>query len=313
MSKLSDQINGLLLLDKPVGISSNQALSKAKRCLKSRKAGHAGTLDPFANGLLLCAFGQATKANAYLLKADKTYRAQLKLGIATATGDTEGETIQSSALPQLGLQQWQVLADQFIGQQQQTPPMYSALKHNGVPLYELARKGQVVERQSRSIVIHDLQVTTIDNDLLSFEVSCSTGTYVRTLAEDLAKAAGTVGHLQTLRRLSIGEFNVVNAVSLEQLDTAVSMQTPIDELLLPPEDALLHLPRVSLDVDQTAKFLFGQTLTLDSLSINSAELEGFQMNDLCRIFSPDHFLGVGVVVNGGLRTQRLFTRTGVDS
>lgn len=300
MNNPSQDSSGILLLDKPAGMSSNQALGKAKRLLGVRKAGHAGTLDPFATGLLLCAFGQATKANAYLLKASKTYQATLHLGQATTTGDIEGDVIHEAEVADLNQTSWQQLADQFIGEQLQTPPMYSALKHNGVPLYQLARQGITVERQARSVCIDQLLIQQVTAAQVVFEVHCSTGTYVRTLAEDLAKAAGTVGYLTALRRLSIDRFHLDAAVTLTELE---ALQRPAAELL-PAEMALQHFPELKLTDVQTAQFLQGQTIT-DAAVGGSRQPSGEA--EQYRIVGQGMFLGVGVMLEQGLRPQRLFT------
>lgn len=288
---------GLLLLDKPAGISSNQALGKAKKILGIRKAGHAGTLDPFATGLLLCAFGQATKVNAFLLEADKTYQATLKLGQATATGDVEGEIVDTAEIPDITLQQWQSLADQLTGKIEQTPPMYSALKYQGQPLYKLARQGITVERAARSITIYSLQITRWESPELGFTVRCSKGTYVRTLGEQLAQLGNTVGHLIALRRTSIGYFDEQPMLTLEQLAEAAN---PTDALL-PADQALQDYPDIHLDTDQVRRFMQGQML---ESFVQPEQLEP----GLCRVYgAQEQFLGLGeILLDKCLKPQRLF-------
>lgn len=245
-----------MLLDKPTGIGSTQALSAAKRLLAIRKAGHAGTLDPFASGMLICAFGRATRVNAFMLEFDKSYRAGVRLGVATSTGDPEGETTAAAPIPQLSLPQWQTLADQLCGPLQQVPPMYSAIKQQGKRLYELARQGIEVERKPRQVQIHALTITALDGDDLCFEVRCSKGTYVRTLAQQLAQLAGTQAHLHSLRRTGIGPFVEQDMVTPIQLEDAADRH----RLLLPVAAALQHLPPVTLDQQQAQRFLHGQKL-----------------------------------------------------
>lgn len=285
---------GLLLLDKLAGISSNQALGKAKKILGIRKAGHAGTLDPFATGLLLCAFGQATKVNAFLLEADKTYQATLTLGQATSTGDLEGEVVDSAEIADMTLPEWQSLADKLTGNIEQTPPMYSALKYQGQPLYKLARQGKTVERAARSITIYSLKITRWESPELDFVVRCSKGTYVRTLGEQLAQLADTVGHLSALRRTSIGRFDQQSMLTLEQLADTVN---PID-VLLPADQALLGYPDIHIDTNQAKRFMHGQTL----------ECSERLKPGLYRVYLEDRqFLGLGeAAVSGKLKPQRLF-------
>ncbi len=285
---------GLLLLDKPAGISSNHALGRAKRILGIRKAGHAGTLDPFATGMLLCAFGQATKVNAYLLGADKTYSATLKLGQSTTTGDIEGEITDTSEIPLLSLSEWQALANKLTGELEQIPPMYSALKHQGQPLYKLARQGKTVDRKARRITIHMLKVTSWDPPLLSFEVRCSKGTYVRTLGEQLAGIADTVGHLSSLRRTSIDAFVAGQMVGMEQLESA---DQPLD-YLLSADQGLLGYPVVNLNASQWLRFVQGQQV---------ADLPKC-VPGLYRVYRVDNlFLGIGEVLpETGLKPRRVF-------
>jgi len=273
---------GLLLLDKPTGISSNQALSAAKRLLGIRKAGHAGTLDPFASGMLICAFGRATRVNAFMLEYDKSYRAGVQLGVATGTGDPDGEMTASAAVPTLDLPQWQALADRLCGTLEQVPPMYSAIKQQGKRLYELARQGIEVERKARQVQIHALNVTAVDGDHLLFEVCCSKGTYVRTLAQQLAQLAGTQAHLRSLRRTGIGPFREQDMVSPVQLADADDRHS----LLLPTAAALQHLPPVELEQEQTQRFLHGQKLA--GVSMPGSMASGATV----RVCADGHLLGV---------------------
>jgi len=197
-------VDGIVLLDKPVGMSSNQALQRVRRLYSARKAGHTGALDPLATGVLPLCFGQATKVAGLMLDADKTYRATLALGTRTATGDREGEIVETRPLPALGRGDVQDVLARFLGSSQQVPPMYSALKRDGEPLYKLARRGVEVVREPRPIRIDAIELVELDGPTLSFDVTCSKGTYVRTLGEDIASALGTTGHLAALRRTDVG-------------------------------------------------------------------------------------------------------------
>ena len=207
-------IDGLLLLNKPPGLTSNQALQRVKRLLNARKAGHTGSLDPAATGMLPLCFGEATKVCAFLLDADKTYRVSAKLGTATDTGDATGVETAEAAVPSLSTDDWAEILLQFRGESLQVPPMYSALKINGKRLYELARKGQVVEREARPIRIDEIDLLEIAGSRLVFRVRCSKGTYVRTLVEDIAAAAGTVAHTAQLHRETVGDFRADDMLDL---------------------------------------------------------------------------------------------------
>lgn len=270
------------MLDKPAGISSNQALTAAKRLLGVRKAGHAGTLDPFASGMLICAFGRATRVNAYMLEFDKSYHAGVRLGVATSTGDPDGEPGASAPVPALSRSQWQALADRLCGSLQQVPPMYSAIKQQGKRLYDLARQGIEVEREARQVQIHALTVTAVNADQLEFKVRCSKGTYVRTLAQQLAALAGTQAHLHSLRRTGIGPFVAADMVTPVQLQDADDRSS----LLLPVDAALQHLPQIRLSAVQAQGFLHGQKLTTVACP------NDLQSGQMVRVCSADQLLGV---------------------
>jgi tRNA pseudouridine55 synthase len=246
-------IDGALLLDKPVGISSNRALQEAKKVVGAKKAGHAGTLDPLASGLVIVLFGEATKLAGRLLDDDKEYLATLKLGERTATGDAEGALIEERAIHVTDQDIAPVLA-RFLGEIDQVPPMHSALKRGGVPLYALARKGETVERQARRVRIAGLEIVEWNMPYLKLRVRCSKGTYVRTLAEDIGAALGTCAHLAALRRTASGRWRVENAVTLEALSSQGERQ------VLPLSALLADLPRVELDAAQEARFRNGQSL-----------------------------------------------------
>lgn len=219
-------INGLLILDKPAGISSNRALQIVKRLYNAKKAGYIGTLDPFATGMLPICFGKATKLSEALLNEPKRYLATLKLGISTTTGDTEGQISEEKAIPDLNEASIKQAFSQFTGNINQIPPMYSALKHQGQPLYKLARKGQTIERAKRMVTIYELKLITYNESEIIFEAQCSKGTYIRVLAEDIAKALNTCGHLTALRRLSCAGFEEKELVPMQTIeagDTATRM------------------------------------------------------------------------------------------
>ena len=207
-------IHGIVLLDKPVGISSNRALQKVRGIFQARKAGHTGSLDPFATGMLPICLGEASKTAAFMLEAGKRYRATAKLGVATTTGDVEGELVQTCPIPEIGPETLAQTLQQFVGEIKQVPPMYSALKYEGKPLYEYARAGIVIERPARSVFIHQLEILNWQSPLLTFDVHCSKGTYIRTLAEDIAIALGSCAHLVELRRTFVEPFDKLPMLTL---------------------------------------------------------------------------------------------------
>lgn len=257
--KIRVPVHGVLLLDKAAGHSSNDVLIKAKRLLNAQKAGHTGTLDPFATGLLPLCFGEATKFSQDLLDADKTYEAVVHLGISTATGDTEGEVLQTRGVDVSPVQIDEVLA-RFRGDIEQVPPMYSALKRDGKPLYEYARAGVTLERQARPVTIHALDLLDYQAPYLSLRVSCSKGTYIRVLGEDIGIELGCGAHLTALRRTQVGVLSLDDAVTLDHLaDTAESERSAF----LSPVDALLSsFPQVRLPDALAKRFLQGQRLAL---------------------------------------------------
>lgn len=251
-------VHGVLLLDKPLGLSSNQALQKAKWLLRAEKAGHTGTLDPLATGVLPLCFGAATKFSQQHLEADKTYETTVRLGLKTLTGDAEGEVIQTREVSCTPGEVVEVL-DRFMGPIRQVPPMHSALKKDGKALYEYAREGETVEREARNVVIHDLELLDMqlqgDAPFLRLRVRCSKGTYIRTLGEDIAEALGCGGHLSALRRVVTGPFEVSQCVSLQELEAMdetgrlAALQSV--EVLLP------GFTQVHLDGENAGRFLSG--------------------------------------------------------
>lgn len=258
----SRDVSGILLLDKPQGLSSNQALQKAKRIFSARKAGHTGSLDPLATGLLPVCFGEATKIAGYLLGAGKAYAAQIRLGITTDTDDAEGQVVQTRAVPQLNAEMIDSALDSLRGRIVQTPPVYSALKQGGVPLYKRARRGEQVQVPSREVEVHRLEIEQFESDLIDVHVECGSGTYVRSLARDLGERLGCGAHLTALRRLWVEPFVSPAMFELETLERwhAEGGNAAIDALLLPIEAGLVGLPALELDAAQSAQIRHGQRL-----------------------------------------------------
>ena len=286
--------NGILLLDKPSGITSNAALGRAKRILGIRKAGHTGTLDPMASGLLVLCFGEATKVSAFLLDADKAYEAELHLGVETDSEDAEGEVTAERDVPALNESTIEKVLDRFRGPIEQIPPMHSALKHKGQRLYELARKGETVERPPRSVTIHELKLLEVNLPKLRIDVRCSKGTYVRSLARDIGQSLDCGAHLSGLRRTLSAPFHIDAAISLESLDELDRDQARA--LLLPPDRALEHLPEVRLEDDQVRRVRLGQKL---------AGLSEPHEGEV-RIHGTEVFVGIGEMDGEGrLRPKRL--------
>lgn len=283
-------VNGILLLDKPVGLSSNAALQEARRRYRARKAGHTGSLDPLASGVLPLCFGHATKIAGLLLEADKTYVATLALGSRTATGDAEGEVLERVAVPELVPAAVAGACQAFVGARQQVPPMYSALKYAGRPLYALAREGVEIERAPRPIVIHSLVLLRLEPTAIEFEVCCSSGTYVRTLGEELAAALGTCGHLAALRRTSVAAFAGRPLHRLEEL-AAVDGEVALDALLVPADTALADWPGTVLDAQGVAHVQHGRAANCAPAPAGRA-----------RIYGPGgELIGLGVVDPSGVR------------
>ena len=251
-------VHGVLLLDKPAGMSSTQALAKAKWLLNAEKAGHTGTLDPFATGLLPLCFGEATKYASDLLDADKSYEATVFLGVTTSTGDTEGEVLETREVCVTREQIDKVLS-QFNGKISQIPPMYSALKRDGKPLYSYAREGITLERAAREVLIHQIELLEFDGIALKLRLRCSKGTYVRVLGEDIGKALGCGAHLTQLRRTSIAHLSVADAVTLSKLENDIE---PRSSLLRPVDSLTSMLPAVQLNEDLIRRFMHGQRLAL---------------------------------------------------
>jgi len=250
-------VDGVLLLNKPVGITSNAALQKAKWLLNAKKAGHTGTLDPFADGLLPLCFGEATKFSAYLLDADKAYRAVMQLGVTTTTGDPEGEILATCEVD-TNRAAIEAVLPRFIGDIEQIPPMHSALKHQGRPLYEYARAGIEIERPPRPVKIYAIELVECALPRVVIDVRCGSGTYIRTLAQDIGAALGCGAHLTALTRIAAGGFNLEQARTLADLDALDASQRPA--LLLPADCLVAHLPAVQLDAADAAALCQGRSV-----------------------------------------------------
>ena len=257
-------INGILLLDKPSGITSNRALQRVRSLIKAKKGGHTGSLDPFATGMLPLCFGEATKISHYLLNEKKTYSVEVKFGVSTSTGDIDGEITGSSKIKEYSKDQWKKILNEFKGKSEQIPPMYSALRYKGKRLYELASKGEIVDRAARKIQIFSLDLVDLSKDTINFEVTCSKGTYIRVLAEDIAKKLGMLGHVSRLRRKSVGNFFESKMVKLSILEDLAQNNNPaISDYFITIDEALTEFSVVSLNDLQSSKFRNGQQLEFD--------------------------------------------------
>ena len=264
-------MHGVLLLDKPLGLSSNDALQKAKRMFRAEKAGHTGTLDPLATGLLPLCFGAATKFAQVSLDADKGYRATLQLGRTTTTGDAEGEVLRERAVD-VSREQVEAACRRFVGAIAQVPPMHSALKHEGRTLYSLARAGIEVERAPRAVTIHAIEIVELAQDLLTVDVRCTKGTYIRTLAADIGEALGCGAHLAALRRTASGALTLAGAHTLDEL--AAQGEAARDALLLPADALLGDWPEVLLGNDDAGRFLSGLRRRLDAADAERVRVYG---------------------------------------
>ncbi len=292
-------VSGVLLLDKPQGCSSNLILQKVKRLFGAAKAGHTGSLDPLATGMLPICFGEATKISAFLLDSDKRYHLSCQLGVTTTTGDAEGEVIETLDASSITEQDIKAVLPEFIGEIEQIPPMYSALKHNGERLYKLARQGIEVERKARKITIYDIEYISLLKDeqqrvFLELEVSCSKGTYVRTLVEDIAKKLHSGAHITALRRLSVGPYSG-EMKTVEQLMTLAEQgHNALDACLQPIDSGVADWPDVHLGSDAAFYVKQGQ-----AVMVPHAPTKGW-----VRIYDQDHFLGLGEIQDDGMVAPR---------
>lgn len=292
-------VSGILLLDKPLGESSNHALQRVKRLYDARKAGHTGSLDPLADGMLPICFGDATKLSAFLLDADKFYWFRVKLGETTATGDTEGDVLETRSVEGVDQAKIEQVLAGFLGEISQLPPMYSALKHKGKRLYELAREGVEVEREPRQVMIHDLQLGDVSLPEFELRVHCSKGTYVRTLAEDIGDALGCGAHVTGLRRTGVGPYTEYPMYRMDELEAkAEEGLDALDQLLLPIDTALSDWPEVRVGADTAFYLKQGQAVL-----VPKAPTDGW-----VRIYHGDDFLAVGQVQDDGkIAPKRLMT------
>lgn len=299
-SRQQRDVHGILLLDKPTGLSSNEALQRVKHLYRARKAGHTGSLDPLADGLLPVCFGEATKVSSFLLDSPKLYRFTCKLGVRTSTGDGEGEIVARAPVEPLSSQALESLLDGFRGDIEQIPPMHSAIHHGGKRLYELAREGVTVEREPRHVRIHELEVLRFEGDELELKVFCSKGTYIRTLAEDIGAVMGCGAHVSQLRRLGVDPFLSPVMHRLDEIEALAEQgYAALDALLLPIQSALVRWPQVQLSEDLSYYLCQGQPVL-----VPRAPTEG-----LVRLFHEDErFLGMGEVLDDGrIAPRRLMT------
>lgn len=293
-------INGILLFDKPVGLTSNEALQQVKAIYHARKVGHTGNLDSPASGLLPLCFGEATKVSMFLLHARKSYQATFCLGITTKTGDSVGEVRERRSVPAFSAEELAQVLQLFTGVIEQVPPMHSAIKHHGQPLYKLAQQGIVVEREARRVEIHALDLLACADDRIEVKVVCSKGTYVRTLAEDIGEKLGCGAHVLRLRRLSVGPYRIEDAVTLGELNDIGEDLEKLHSLLRPLDSALLNKPDIRLSEDAAFYLRNGQPVM-----VPHAPSKG-----LVRLYGKrDQFLGVGqVLADGRVAPKRLMNQ-----
>ena len=295
-------VNGIVIIDKPAGASSNEVLQRVKRLYGATKAGHTGSLDPLATGVLPVCLGRATRLSQYLLDSDKSYRAVARLGIRTATGDSEGKVMQVRPVATTERDIESVL-EKFRGPGQQIPSMYSAIKHHGQPLYKLAREGIEVERTARPVNIYRLAMTAFRGDEIKLEVDCSKGTYIRTLVEDIGEMLGCGAHVTGLRRLKAGPYCEGASFTLEALDQTHNSggRQALDELLMPQDSAVSQMPAVSLEEADVVCLLRDRSVRM---SFTSVPASGFVRIYRSMIDAPDVFLGIGEITDEGLVVLR---------
>lgn len=299
--KSGRNVHGIVLLDKRLGVSSNRALQEVRHLFNANKAGHTGSLDPMATGLLPLCFGEATKVSALMLDDNKRYQVLVQLGVMTDTGDAEGIVIETKPVPDLSTEDIQACLQQFTGEIEQIPPMYSALKHNGKKLYELAREGKTIERRARRIKIFELKLLGFSKDWLTLEVFCSKGTYIRSLAEDIGHTLGCGGTVKLLRRLEAGQFSIEQAKTIEQL-TAMSEQD-LFQCLINVDKPLEALPSVYLSDEQAIAIKYGQSINFLGASDSSLGTR----QGMVRMYHSADFLGLGeMLLDGKIAPKKLF-------
>ncbi len=293
--KSGRNVHGIILLDKRLGVSSNKALQEVRRLFNANKGGHTGSLDPMATGLLPLCFGEATKVSAMMLDDNKRYQAVVKLGVITDTGDAEGKVIEQKKVPELSLELINACLQAFIGEIDQVPPMYSALKHNGKKLYELAREGKVIERKARRIKIFEINLLDSTADSLTLDVFCSKGTYIRSLAEDIGHSLGCGGTIVGLRRTQSGQFKIADALTIEQCQAMTLEQ--LTASLLAVDEPLQEIPPIQLSSQQATLINHGQQIDYPCDSIQG----------LVRMYDIQGFLGLGeMLLNGKLKPKKIF-------
>ena len=291
-NKKGRNITGIIVIDKPKGRTSNHVLQQIKRTFDAKKAGHTGSLDPLATGVLPICLGEATKVSQYLLDGDKCYQVTCKLGVTTDSGDSDGNVVAEMPIPEITEQILYAVLPSFIGQQQQVPPMYSALKFQGQPLYKLARQGIEIERKSRTVNIYDIILISFTSDSFTLEVKCSKGTYIRTLVEDISASLSTGGHVVALRRLESAGYAIEQAITIESIEKCADEGIKaLDKLLLPTEEALPNWPRIEADDEQVLALRCGQQIKVEQ------KYEGVQIRLFDRL---GIFLGLGEMSQKGI-------------
>lgn len=273
-------MDGIIIIDKPKGYTSHDVVNVVKKTLNTSKVGHTGTLDPNATGVLPILVGKATKISKYLIEHDKTYIAELALGEKSSTGDIEGEIIERKEVPNITEEQIKDVLQNFLGKQMQTPPIYSSIKINGKKAYEYARSGQTIEIPAREIEIMEISLSNFEDNIITFKVSCSKGTYIRVLCEDIATKLGTVGLMQNLRRIRVDKFDIKDACTLENLDKAK---------IISIEECFKDIPKINLDDKKTMLFL------------NGVKLKEDLKNGIYSIYNNSKYLGLGVIDNKNLK------------
>jgi tRNA pseudouridine55 synthase len=299
-NKKGRDVTGIVIIDKPTGHSSNFILQRVKRLYDAKKAGHTGSLDPLATGVLPVCLGDATKLSSYLLDADKQYQVTCQLGIITDSGDSDGNVVETLPIPEFNETTLSNVIQRFIGEIDQVPPMFSALKHQGQPLYKLARQGIDVERKARRVSIYAIDLLDYQNDSFSLSVRCSKGTYIRTLVEDISHELGTGGHVTMLRRTHVAGYSLSQAITIEALQSMLEKDglPAIDDMLERADEALPNWPMIVLDEMATKSIGYGQSVTV-STAFKSANVRLYNVNN--------EFIGLGEMsADGVVAPKRLF-------
>lgn len=292
--KSGRDVHGIILLDKRIGVSSNQALQEVRRLLNANKAGHTGALDPLATGVLPLCFGEATKVSALMLDDDKRYTVTLRLGVMTDTGDSEGQVVAQMPVPSFTETELLACLEKFSGEIEQVPPMYSALKYQGKKLYQLAREGKTVDRQARRITIYQLNLLGFDHESITLDVACSKGTYIRSLAEDIGHALGSCATVTALRRTAAGMFRIEQTLTWPQLQAMTGEE--LMRTLIPVDTPLSDMPAIALSAEQALRIQQGQQINVD---------HGF--GGAVRLYCKQTFLGLGeILLNGKLAPKKIF-------